>query len=285
MDKPSVTRFYLANVTAYLATIIGIALAAFGTGWFMGRKCRGRNEKLSPVMAAVLIGLGAAWFVAAQLARNHADTDKFGSEFAEWFAHAGKWFVLLFAVVFGHGRIFGASQTPAGKVRRIFYFVAVLGIITLIIARTMPIYFLLDAGARDDQGCLRESEKFEVTCGAVALLNYLERYAHHAPLTEREVSQACGVTAEGTTTTVLVRAAKSFGLTNATARMLTLEELEKSPLPVIVSISTLPTVHHATLLIELEGGRAYFIDPAYGFRDLSVQRFQEIWYGKTVLLK
>jgi len=82
-----------------------------------------------------------------------------------------------------------------------------------------------------------------------------------------------------------VNAAHCYGLTNASARMLSLAELERASLPAIVSISTLPTVHHATLLIKLDAGRAYFIDPAYGFHDMSRQRFQEIWYGKTVLLE
>ena len=67
--------------------------------------------------------------------------------------------------------------------------------------------------------------------------------------------------------------------------MLTLAELGKSRLPAIVSISTLPTVHHATLLIKLYADRAYFIDPAYGWWDVPRSRFQEIWYGKTVLLE
>jgi ABC-type bacteriocin/lantibiotic exporter with double-glycine peptidase domain len=116
----------------------------------------------------------------------------------------------------------------------------------------------------------------------VALLNYLERYRQHSPLTEREVSRVCGVTAEGTTTSALVDAARQFGLTNATARVLTLAELDRTRLPVIVSISTLPTVHHATLLVSLDENEAGFIDPAYGTWKISRERFRQIWYGKTV---
>ncbi len=233
----------------------------------------------------MLLAAGIFWLLAARLARSYADTDGFGADAAGWFAQSGKWFVLLGAMMFGHGWICGARQTPAGSLRRIFYCVAVFGISTLAVSRTLPIYFLLDDGRRDDDGCLRQSEKVEVTCGAVALLNYLERYQHHAPLTEREVARVCGVTTEGTTTAALVNAAHFYGLTNATARVLTLAELEKSRLPVIVSISTLPTVHHATLLIKLDAERAYFIDPAYGFRDVTRQRFLEVWYGRTVRLQ
>jgi hypothetical protein len=284
MDKSSVTRFHFADMTAYLATTGAIiAMAMFG-GWRSGRRSKA-GKALSPLAAAGLAGLGILWFVAAQTARKLADADGFGPGFAEWFAHSGKWFVLLAAMMFGHGWICGAQQFPAGRARRIFYSVAVLGVVAMTVSRTIPVYFLLDDGQRDENGCLRQSKKVEVTCGAVALLNYLERHRKHAPLTEREVSRVCGVTVEGSTTSALVKAARHFGLTNATARVLTLAQLEKASLPAIVSISTLPTVHHATLLLKLDAERAYFLDPAYGFRDLPRQRFQEIWYGRTVLLE
>lgn len=269
----------------YLISITAIIAAAMLAGWRIGRSRQKQNARLSFTGAGVLAGLGVSWFAAALFARSYADTGERGEELAEWFAHSGKWFTLLAAVLFGHGCICGAAQVPAGKTRRILYFVAALGITTLILTRTVPIYFLLDEGRRDDAGCLRQSQKIEVTCGAVALLNYLERYQHHPPLTEREVARICGVTAEGTTTSALVKAARHFGLTNATARVVTLAELEPAKLPVIVSISTLPTVHHATLLLKLDGERAYFLDPAYGYWDLPRQRFQEIWYGRTVFLE
>lgn len=285
MDKSSVARFYFAEMTAYLLIVIATILIPMAIGWRSGRGRQRRETKLSRMAAVTLISLGALWFVAARLARDYADGSGFGSELAEWFAHSGKWFSLLAVIAFGHGWIYGTNQHPTGKIRRIFYFVALLGMLMLAISRTMPIYWLLDADQRDENGCLRQSKKVEVTCGAVALLNYLERYRQHAALTEREVSRACGVTAEGTTTAALVTAARHFGLTNATARVLTFTELEQTKLPVIVSISTLPTVHHATLLLKLDDDRAYFLDPAYGFRDLPRQRFQEIWYGKTVLLE
>lgn len=251
-------------------------------GWRLGRRKRGRKEKLSPVTAGIMVGLGVFWFVAAQLARNWADTDNPVAALAEGFAHSGKWLVLLGAMLFGHGWICGVGQVPAVRSRRTIYYVAVLGVAALVVFRTIPVYFLLDAGRHDENGFLRQSEKYEFTCGAVALLNYLEQYRHHPPLTERAVSRVCGVTAEGTTTSALVNAAQQFGLTNATARVLTLAELDQTRLPVIVSISTLPTVHHATLLVSLDEKEAGFIDPAYGSWKISRERFRQIWYGKTV---
>lgn len=269
----------------YLATIFGTALAAWFFGWRTGKLRRNHGAKLSLPAALALTGLGLLWLAAARLARDYADTDGRGVAAAEWFAHSGKWLILLGAMMLGHGWICGSQQIPPGRTRRIFYFTAVLGAGALVILRTLPVYFLLGDGRREADGILRESEKLEVTCGAVALLNYLEQYRHHPPLTEREAARICGVTVEGTTTAALVRAARQFGLANATARVLTLAELEKSKLPAIVSISTLPTVHHATLLIRLDAERACFIDPAYGRWKISRARFLQIWYGKTVLLE
>ena len=273
------------NLTAYLIQFAGIILLASAAGWWMGCRFPAGGGKLSVKAGVVLIGLGVVWFGTAWLARTYADTDRSGAELAGWFAHSGKWLILLAAVVFGHVLIRGLKQVPATGLRRIFYFTALLGLLALVFLRTVPVYFLLGDGKRDADGFMRQSADYEYTCGAVALLNYLEKYRGKNGLTEREVSQACGVTSEGSTTSALVRAARSYGLTNATARVLDWQELEQLKLPAIVSISTLPQVHHATLLIRLDAERAYFIDPAYGKRDIPRERFKEIWYGKTVLLE
>ncbi len=270
---------------AYLFLITVLAAAAFAVGWRRGRTQPNRTENLSPLTAVLLVGLGLAWFIGARLARTYSDTDGFGTDAAGWFAHTGKWLVLLAAMMFGHGWICAGKLVPPGRTRRIFYFTAVLGMMVLIGWRTLPVYFFLGDGRRDADGYLRQSQAYEVTCGAVALLNYLEQFRQHPPLTEREVSRVCGVTLEGSTTAALVKAAHHYGVTPATARVLTLAELEKLPLPAIVSISTLPGLHHATLLVKLNAERAEFIDPAYGKWSVSRARFQEIWYGRTVLLE
>jgi hypothetical protein len=279
-----VARFYFLNLITYFATIASLTLAVLLLGWRLGRRYHGSATDMSHRTALLLIGAGSLWFVAAYFTRNYADTDGWGASGAEWFAHSGRWLLLLAAMLVGHGWIVGAGHTPSGSGRRIFYYVAVFGIAALVISRTLPIYFLLENGRRDANGILRQSERVEATCGAVALLNFLERYAHHEPLTEREVSRVCGVTAEGSTTTALVKAARHFGQTNATAQVLTMAELDQAHLPAIVSIATLPMMRHATLLIQLDGERARFIDPAYGFWEVSRARFADIWYGKTVLL-
>ena len=269
-------------MTAYFITLAAMAAPGFLTGWWLGWRRTGLNGRLSPLAAGTAIGLGLFWFVAASLARSYADMNGAGSPLAEWFAHSGKWLVLFAAAAAGNGYICGAKQIPPTSWRRVFYFAALSGLAGLVVWRTMPVYFLLGDGRRDERGFMRQSAKYEFTCGAVALLNYLERYQHHSTMTEREVSRVCGVTAEGTTISALVNAARQSGLTHATARVLKLEELDQTRLPVIVSISTLPTVHHATLLVSLDEKEADFIDPAYGSWKISRERFRQIWYGKTV---
>ncbi|MEI6074448.1 MAG: cysteine peptidase family C39 domain-containing protein [Verrucomicrobiota bacterium] len=272
------------HLIAYLATLTFLVSLAFFTGWRLGRRGSGQSVHLSRRASGTVIGLGLVWFVGAWLARRYADTDSAGSSLAEWFAYAGQWLVLLVATGFGSGFIFGAKQMPTSPWKRTLYFATVIGIAGLVVGRTMPIYFLLGDGRRDADHFVRQSAEYEYTCGAVALLNYLEQFCGSKNLTEREVSKICGVTTAGTTTTALVRAAHHFGLGNASARVLNGRELEAQKLPVIVSISTLPQVRHATLLIRLDDKSASFIDPAYGSWKISRERFQQIWYGKTVLL-
>ena len=156
-------------MTAYLATIIGIMLAAFVIGWRLGRARQNQQVNLTPVMAAVFIGLGLAWLAGAWLARNYADTDGLGADAAGWFAHSGKWLILLAGMMFGHGWICGGKQILPPPARRILYFIAVLGIVALAVTQTVPVYFLLGDGRRDADGFVRQSEKVESTCGAVAL--------------------------------------------------------------------------------------------------------------------
>jgi uncharacterized membrane protein YhaH (DUF805 family) len=272
-------------VTAYLIELAALVLSASATGWWIGRRLPVRGDKLSFKSVTLLAGLGIFWLAAAWLARPYADTDRFGSALAEWFAFSGRWWFLLAGAMFMHGLASGLKHIPRPCPRRVLYFCAVFILLGLVCIRTTPVYFLLDDGRRDANGYLRQSADYEYTCGAVALLNYLEQYRGVKGLTEREVSKVCGTTMSGSTTTALVRAARAYGLTNTTARVLDWQELEKYGRPAIVSISTLPQVHHATLLINLDASRAYFIDPAYGKQDIPRERFKEIWYGKTILLE
>jgi uncharacterized membrane protein YhaH (DUF805 family) len=272
-------------VTVYLFKLAALILFALATGSWIGSRRPVGNEKLSPKSAVILIGLCSIWFAAAWLARPYSDTNRPGARIAEWFAFSGRWWILLAGAMVMHGIITSRQQIPSSWLRRIFYFGAMLALAGLVISRTIPIYFLLGDGRRDSNGDLVESKDYEYTCGAVALLNYLEQFHGVKGLTEREVSKICGVTVEGSTTTAVVNAARAYGLTNATARVIGWQELENLGHPAIVSISTIPEVHHATLFIKMDAQQVYFIDPAYGLWKTSRERFRQIWYGKTILLE
>jgi uncharacterized membrane protein YhaH (DUF805 family) len=263
-------------VTVYFITLAGVMLCATASGWWLGRRSPARNDKHTFKFAGLVIGLAILWFATALLARFHADTDRPGATLAEWFAHAGKWWILLVAVMFGYGLAYSRKRVPRAWSSRVLYFGTLLVLVGLVIYRD---------GSRDANGYLRQSPNHEYTCAAVALLNYLEQYHGLKGLTEREVSQKCGITTEGATTAALVRAAHRYGLTNARARGLSLTELEQLGRPAIVFISTLPKVHHATLLVKLDADQAHFLDPAYGRWSLPRDRFREVWYGRTVLLE
>lgn len=270
-------------MNAYLLLVAGVIFGSVIAGWLAARRLSRESNESTHLVAVAVIVLGIAWFAGAWFARAYSDTDGFGSDAAGWFAHSGKWHVLLALAMVGHGLALGWQQIPASGIRRYLYFSAVAGVAVLVICRTITIYFLLGDGRRDANGYLRQSADYEFTCGAVALLNYLERFRGATNLTERAVACACRVTAEGATTADIVRGARHFGVSNATARVLTMPDLERQRLPVIVSVSTLPGLHHATLLVNLDSERAWFIDPAYGWWNTTRPRFKEIWYGKTVV--
>jgi len=270
---------------SFFITLAAVVLLGWLLGRWLGRRFCTHPTIPSFKSGGFVVGLGVLWFVAAWLTRSYADTDHPGAVLAEWFAHTGKWWTLLTALMVGHGAVGSLKQIPSFGPRRALYFGMLFTLITLTSVRMIPIYFLLGDGQRDAQGYIRQSRDYEYTCAGVALLNYLEQYRCVKGLTERALSQACGTTLEGSTTAALVRAARGYGLTNAAARVLTEGELARHGRPAIVSISTLPSLRHATLLVRLDAQQAHFIDPSYGTWIASRERFRKIWYGKTVLLE
>jgi len=272
-------------MTRYFIEITVTILAAVALGSWLGRRSVGARP-FSPMVGTGFVSLlFVLWFGGAWFARPYADTDRSGWQIAEWFAFSGKWWVLLAAAMFVHGLARARKQIPSSPSQRTLYLLAMLLITGLVITRTVPIYFLLGEGRRDRNHFLIESKNYDYTCGGVALLNYLEQYRGVTGLTERSISQACRTTVEGSTTLALLRAARSHGLTNATARVLSWDQLAKHRRPVIVSISTTPEVRHATLLVKIGPEQLYFIDPADGPWTVSRERFLEIWYGKTILFE
>jgi hypothetical protein len=262
------------------SAIVTVALLA---GILCGKRLKNRVRPNSR-WAAIFLILLAVWFALTWWARAHAETDHIGWQLAETWAHTGKWYALLAGAIFAISFACSIERQTPSRLRRLLHATACLLFIGVVAWRTAPVYFLMKEGQRDSNGYLRQSKEFECTCGAVALANYLQSFRGYSPVSEREITKICRTTVEGSTTANILRAAEYFGLKNATARTITWNELLELHRPVIVSISTLPGVLHATLLVGMDGRKASFIDPAYGQWSISEQRFREIWRDKTILL-
>ena len=226
---------------------------------------------------AMLAWLGLAW-----AARRYAETDAFGWQAAEWFGHRGKWFG--FALIALGFTTFAAWRKRATLTRRFAFQICIVCafILGLTLWRTIPIHFFLQETNRwDEQGHLRQTAEY--TCAPVSLGNLLRTYGKQLGVTERELALLSGTTVEGTALNNLIWAAECFGLRIQQCSVMSLPELERQGGPALVTISTLPTVRHMTLLTGFADEGVHFIDPAYGARTISRERFQEIWYGKTLV--
>jgi predicted double-glycine peptidase len=157
-------------------------------------------------------------------------------------------------------------------------------IVGLLLWRTLPSYLWLShQDTRDDQGHRRQS--IEHTCGPVSLANLIEVCHGNKAPSERELAKRSHTTMEGTPLTGLITAARQSGLELKVCRIISMSELRNLNAPALVQISTLPSVRHASLLLKIEGDEAHFIDPAYGYRKISCERFRKIWYGKTLIFE
>ena len=280
----------ISGVIAYGLTLLIVCLVAPAAGYLTGKRFGPLDQTWQRRFAAAVVGLTVSWFIVGWISRQYAETDKLGWIAAEWFAHRGKWFVILAGTLAALGFTRVVENPPKYKnhrraiLRRVLLVTAVALVIGTVIHRTVPIYPWLEAGTRDHSGLLRQSLRYEFTCAPVALANYLERFAGQPPLTEQAISRDCGTTREGSTQSDALQAARRHGLARAECRKLTLADLDERTLPAIVSISTLPGLRHATLLVRLDPSTACFLDPAYGEWSVPRARFEQIWYGKTLVL-
>jgi predicted double-glycine peptidase len=270
MDSVLIYGFIISLV------ILGSSLAGWATAH---RFSLDRNRKGFLILGLVAF---AVWGSLSWGARYYGETDYPGWPWAEWWAHQGKWFMFLGLVLFGISLALTAESQRIKTSHKILIPFIMVSVILVVIERSCPVYLMLGEGQRDADDYLIQNIDHEYTCGAVALLNYLELYRNHGRLTEREVSRACNTTAEGTTMSDLLQAVHAYGLTNATCTVRTYTDILESDLPTIVSISTLPGLRHATLLVSLDRDTARFIDPSYGAWQCSLDRFKKILFGKSI---
>lgn len=231
-------------------------------------------------VALGLIALVGLWWLLAMGARTYADGDGWGWQWVEGYARTGKWGVLAGGFLF----VLGAAvhQAKEHQVRQLGIVLMELVVVTALVWRTIPIYaWMSPEDQRDERGHLRQSTHH--SCGPVALGNLMEVWGVSAP-SERELVRRAGTTTEGTTISGMIRAAEASGFTVRSCESRTVSELLNMTLPVIVRVSTLPGLLHATTLTHFKDGRAYFIDPDYGRRSIPIERFERVLTGKVLEL-
>ncbi len=130
----------------YFITLAAVVFLCFTAGSWLGRRLPGKPRISNSVALGVVGGICDVWFGAAWLAHPYSDGDRPGWQLAEWYAHAGKWWVLLVGAVVGHGVAQSSKQIPSSLPRRILYWSALLIVVSLVGWRTIPVYFLLPAG-------------------------------------------------------------------------------------------------------------------------------------------
>jgi hypothetical protein len=248
----------------YLATLAVVLAAGAALGALAGCYARRQRMLASRRLGRLILLAFFTWLAISWAARAYSETGRLGWAAAEWWAHTGKWHVFLAAYVVTAMLALGSAPPGQAARSRFLLGLLALGVVGMVVYRTFPVFALLGDGTRDAKGFLRQSTRHEYACAAVALANYLEQYRGHRPLTEREAARWCRTTVEGTTQSAVLKAALRCGLFQANCRKLDFAGLKQRALPAMVSISTLPGLRHASLLVKLDEEWAWFIDPAYG---------------------
>lgn len=265
----------------YLSFLLAVFSISLFAGIFFGSgilKAFTRN----PVRTSFgLVGLVLLWGGLAWGARLFAESTFVGWRVAECYALTGKWYVFGTFILFMLG--VSVRQVEEKETRQLCLVMLELFVVCMVVQRTLPIYAIMHGEShRDELGHLRQSTQH--TCGPVALGNLMEGWGIPAP-SERELARRAGTTSEGTTVDGMIRAAEASGFEVKSCEPRTVEELQGMTLPIIVRISTtLPGLLHATTLVEFQDDKAHFIDPDYGYRVISVERFEEILTGKALEL-
>ena len=268
----------------WMTTILLVTLVAVAAGFSLGQRHPGAGHGTRMrVWCFGILALLLVWYLSAKLARTYGDRDIPLWPLVEWWAHTGMWYAFMGATVLGMGFAAGSQPVPRGLWRSLSIVVALLVAIAGTAALTMPIYLTMKpCTQRNKNGLIQQSSRH--TCAPTSLANYLERFAGRTNVSERDMARLSGTTIAGTTSSGLLRAARASGLRVVACRTMSMQEIEALNMPVIVSISTVPSVHHATLLWKFEGGNVHLFDPDYGYEVRSREWFQRVWYGKTIVL-
>ncbi len=267
--------------------MLASAVVPLGVGLWLGWRAR-NGPHSNRRLAFLVLGFVIIWYLASVGLRRYANTDLPAWAWAEAWAQRGKWLVFLGGIFLFLGFIGRSGQLArSGGRNQVVWIISVMVLMFgVVVWRTVPVYpFLPRDTRRDEQGFLRQSGEY--TCGPVALANLLDLVHGIRDGGERKLARLSGTTFEGTTTTGLLRAAEGQGLRVVACRRMSLGEVRELGSLAIVYISTVPSVQHAMLLIGMSSGgkRVSFVDPDRGYLEMSRERFERVWYGKTLVFE
>ena len=100
------------------------------------------------------------------------------------------------------------------------------------------------------------------------------------PATREEILSHAGIGPHGTTMLGLVKAATAKGV-YASGRRLTLDELRRAPLPVIVLFNQ---DQYGVVTQFTEDGGLMMLDPRWGRLYWTTDEFASLWNGETLLV-
>ena len=263
-----------------ILTIIFLAAAGHLSGRVLARFCGARRSLARSIMITLVL-LPIVIFLSGFAARHLTDTATPYWRIYEAWAFTGRWLSLLFCVY----AMLAFAVAHEGPSNRKAILITRSLVLLVVVLFTMPLWMFLGDGRRDGDGYMRQTRNGQYTCAPVALANYLEQFAGHAPVTERQMARLCRTTLQGTTTANLIRAAQISGLDGARAVMLDTDALHALGQPAIIKISTVPGMRHATLFVNwTPGAGAIIIDPSYGRKLMKPDHFRGSLYGRTLLL-
>ena len=235
-----------------------------------------RFPKFSPLVLGIVL---ITWFGftlgAHVLARTHLP----GWSLAEGFAHQGVWWSFGWMGFMGLAYLEGVDQTGKAQCSRF----ALVGLYLicggLLLVKTIPVYYFLPRESIREPGGYRLQHS-SATCGPVALGNLYELLTGNQAPSERTLARWAGTTLDGTTNRGLLKAARKVGLPLQV--LPPGHQLTPSDLPVMIEISTLPEVNHATLLLTMNEDSVLLLDPDYGFQPASRTWLTRVQKGKIL---
>ncbi|MBC7118048.1 MAG: C39 family peptidase, partial [Methanobacteriaceae archaeon] len=127
----------------------------------------------------------------------------------------------------------------------------------------------------DAEGVVLQTRNY--TCGPAALATLLRKLGINT--TENELAALAGTTEEGTTMQGLLEAAKAKGV-NMTGMKLNITELHEN----MIAYTMSDGVGHYTLIREVNNETVKLADPTMGNIEMSLEGFQEIYTGYTLII-